>query len=698
MSTQEIIKIDALRLLTAFRFDIMAKYIYASNQIKKINSSWAEKLYKEHLRVLNNFYEKEPAKNCFKDFKEAFDKIIDTIGKSGFDSDKSLIPIAPMLSPLNGAHRLAACLAHQKEISGYITNERSLGLLDCSSYLLRNKRNIVPTGLEEKWADPMALQYARLKPSCYVLCFFSQALTRENEVDEILMKYGLPVYEKTLTLNEHGQINLMRTIYKNESWLGSVENYFSGCRAKAKCCFPENGDMKVVLFDALPAADMVKMKKEIRTVFNIEKDSIHINDTYQETLEMSELFFNNNSVIVNNCLQRIHRIELNKNIRKLKRLCRRQNIELSSICVTGPAILAVHGIHDVSEFILLSQIKAPADYKCINSILNNKFIDELIYNPDNYLYYNGVKFLTLENEQKVGILLQEAQKEERQKINALIQQSGIHDDLSATTFCEAHLNCGVSILWSNNDNENSEILKNLAAFTDIIYRQKIHMSQEALENFLLQNKQINLKDFKNFNGSIEIVLFNYDQQQLSQLNPQKNCYLPELETIHEESLNLVHILLNKNSRHFLEFARPSSFELFDKHLDLFKTWAQENNISLNDCCFDNGSILAAYGLRDSYDLDFLYNGLYIDTEIDRVDCNNFLFQEFRETIDLPYKIDQVIYNPENHFYYKGFKFYKLEILEYIKERRLVNGNRREKDISDFNSIKALKNRTLQVAS
>ena len=59
-------------LLTHKRFDVVIKYMYASN----LSSYFYKDAYKRHLQVWNNFYEGNPRKKGFEEFDTAFKSII----------------------------------------------------------------------------------------------------------------------------------------------------------------------------------------------------------------------------------------------------------------------------------------------------------------------------------------------------------------------------------------------------------------------------------------------------------------------------------------------------------------------------------------------------------------------------------------------------------------------------------------------
>lgn len=723
MIVEETIKARAIQLLTPYRFDIMAKYIYALQRVKGINSEWAENVYKEHLHIWNNFFEISPRKEGFEEYKKTFDHLIDTLGKTGFKAEQSVIPIAYNGSPLNGAHRIAASIAHDLEVDCYLTDDKLAGQLDCSYYFFATRRVYVPTGMTIPLSDPLALQYARLKPNCRLICLFSHTVTKEPEIDEIIMKYGLPVYEKRFNLGEHGRVNLMRELYKGEEWVKDRSSYFHGARIKASRCFAKGEHMRVMLFDPQSNADLVRMKAEIRALFDVGKDSVHINDTHEETIRLGEIFFNNNTLVSSNNFHATDRDKLTQAVRRLKRVCRRQGIDTDSVCIAGPAVLASYGVHDSGEIQLITQFDSPDGYKNINDLVDQTELKrtEVVYDPVNFLYFDGMKVLTLPNAEIIN-------KKKRELDKKVILSSEIRDNRSATVYAEANEDCGAVIIWPQalTLGLDEQVVDDLSKVVDIVYRTDVELSPKGGKNLLMQihdgkpwwEKEIDNEAPKRFKGStLHFILFKYkniadlrkwkkdfreelglgkvifhlsDPDCEKHIGIQCDCK-PDVKQFHNETLKHVHLLLNSNSLKFLEDATPCRLEKFDHHFKLFKSWLKDKKINPQDCCIDNGTVLAAYGLRDSHDLDFLYSGHFIDTGIPGVDCHNFFYQEIKEQLNLELDKDEIINNPEHHFYYKGIKFYNLEILEQIKRDRLVNGARREKDERDYKLIQELKN-------
>lgn len=153
----------------------------------------------------------------------------------------------------------------------------------------------------------------------------------------------------------------------------------------------------------------------------------------------------------------------------------------------------------------------------------------------------------------------------------------------------------------------------------------------------------------------------------------------------------IHMLTNKNAIHFLTHSTFHTEYAFYKFLHKYKYIIEHNKINKNDFCIDNGGILAAYGIRDTHDLDYLTTlSVYInDNDIGCENKNHTLEYE-----RIGYTIDDIINNEDNYFYHFGMKFMSLDILKKFKFNRthtIGTGHNkiREKDIRDYESIKEL---------
>ena len=155
-------RIDPWTLVHPKRFDIIAKYIYAQNWYKQTHSDWPQRLYKEHIRAFNGFYEADPPKQSFLDFLDAFHTLL-TSFKNGYDPTAAKVPIHPKHPTLimNGAHRVATCLLYNLPIpTTFVPSKTPADFYDYAFFLNR--------GLSRSYADEMARICTQLPPKSLV--------------------------------------------------------------------------------------------------------------------------------------------------------------------------------------------------------------------------------------------------------------------------------------------------------------------------------------------------------------------------------------------------------------------------------------------------------------------------------------------------------------------------------------------------
>jgi hypothetical protein len=145
----------------------------------------------------------------------------------------------------------------------------------------------------------------------------------------------------------------------------------------------------------------------------------------------------------------------------------------------------------------------------------------------------------------------------------------------------------------------------------------------------------------------------------------------------EEAIHLGQALLNNNSI-FLLNNRPYEFDT--KKLDLLAAkliaLICSSKLDRDLVCVGGSSPLAAFGIRNADDLDYL-------------NCNNV---ELLDSTDIssheselehyPFSQYEIACNPLLHFYYRGLKFITLDVLLLFKNAR----NETPKDIEDIFSI------------
>ena len=87
---------------------------------------------------------------------------------------------------------------------------------------------------------------------------------------------------------------------------------------------------------------------------------------------------------------------------------------------------------------------------------------------------------------------------------------------------------------------------------------------------------------------------------------------------HEEALRAAGYLLNANSIDLLNRAPARSFPRFERLVAAFLGWIAEHGLDRREFCLDGSAVLAAYGVRDCADLDFLHHPQHFDEICNRI--------------------------------------------------------------------------------
>lgn len=134
---------------------------------------------------------------------------------------------------------------------------------------------------------------------------------------------------------------------------------------------------------------------------------------------------------------------------------------------------------------------------------------------------------------------------------------------------------------------------------------------------------------------------------------------------HEETKLLGGIFFNSNSLHFLNNAKMRHLTVFWNLFTRFIIGLQRQAADPDRFCVDGSAILSAYGLRDCRDLDFLHTGPdeYSFGDPDLIGSHNLCAAHHVTSID------DILFNPKNHFYFHGIRFASMGILREMKQKR-----------------------------
>ena len=395
---------NPLDLLTPSRFDVTSKTMYARHREKGVAHIWSSTVYEHILNVWGGFRELSPPKNGKDDFYNSFHNVLDSVKQDGFDSSKSVLPLYQSKFLLNGSHRLSAAIQYKKPVVCKDAPERE-GQLDCSSFYFRDRKEIVPSGLDPVVGDSMALEYCRLKKNTYIATLYQQAFGHMDLVKKIFDKHGIGiVYLKEISLADNFQLNYMLALYGDEEWMRGSKTYgFPGAESQASFNFSHGKSIRAILIECDSVDTVLRAKNEIRDVIGAGKGSMHTTDTRKETWRNACICFHNPTLhYMSSCpVGSFHETGFKHFITETKKVIENSNIDIEDVCVGGSAPLAAYGRRDCRDFDVLHL--PPAKDIAFNEVVSshNDYIDyygepleKIIFDPFSHFYIDGLKFIS----------------------------------------------------------------------------------------------------------------------------------------------------------------------------------------------------------------------------------------------------------------------------------------------------------------
>lgn len=394
----EISEIPARELITYNRFDLMAKWMYIDAKEKGLTAGCGYQVYYDNINAFSGGSFLEPGtneKNSFEKYTEDLDRLIEEIKGTGFDAHKSLIPLGMNDDVIDGSHRVSTAAYYDKKVT--VIRFPELKRVNHYDYAFFRKYLMSDVSM-----GYMAIQYAHLKENCYMACLWPQAdRNRMDEVESKLKSIGHIVYAQDVYLTYQGMCNLMVQTYGHQAWTGSIEDHFSGVRGKADACYREKRPVRTYLFEAPDMDSVIEIKRQIREIFQIQNHSIHISDDWNETIDMAELLYNRNSVDFINRADPYKYSGVYCKIRELKKRIKEKGYDKSRFIMDCNAVLEVCGLRQAEDLDFLTDYAFEEESRIMGADDHRSrlpyyhiALPDMLYNPENYFYFEGMKFIT----------------------------------------------------------------------------------------------------------------------------------------------------------------------------------------------------------------------------------------------------------------------------------------------------------------
>jgi len=389
--------VDARNFLSSNRIDVVAKIIYCEYFLNITPTKFNRMFYYIHLKKWKNFKGKDSFKKNFHDYENEFKKIILSIKKNGFDTEKSIIPIDKTNKIIDGSHRLAASIVLDKKIniSKFLVNSPSVTI---DRFI--NKFNFKNANL----IDYLISNFIKYNQNLRIFTLFP---VRDKKFDEktfsIIENYGDIIIRKKFNVSTIlNGFNICRTLYRGAEWIGNIDNKYKGALWKAKNCFNNtDGIIELILFNPSKEEygtpkNLKKIKEVIRKLYNIHYHSIHSSDNQFETINYSKIFFHPNTQL----FSQKRKNYFSGNFEKFLENLDLDNLDCSKFVFSGSTVMAALGLRDPKDIDAFhsKNYTLPKLVSSHNSQIKflNIQIDEIIFDPRNFFFYMGFKFLNPE--------------------------------------------------------------------------------------------------------------------------------------------------------------------------------------------------------------------------------------------------------------------------------------------------------------
>jgi len=428
----ELINIDGRQLLSVNRLDIVVRFLFIKAILENKMTNEIESLYARTILSRNGASEAEgyyswDIKEGMESFITELEKLLESIQRDGFKKEY-YIPIAKDLGLYNGAHRLAACIALNKNVWIRYCGESRFTNFNFEyfdkNYFSVNDKVMILQGFTDLYQKDMAIYllygtikekweyiYAQISAAFDAVGFFDIDLTHnyiafENLIKDIYQDYSSEgtIAEK-LFLLKLAPLNLRVILISNNNPLISPP-----IDSKEGISDSNTDDFY---------SRVVSFKKHIRDLmsFDIERDAflcLHSSDSKQEFIYLRNILLSvNNLQYLEKRLYQKYRPSFLEWLNDLKIFCFKEDIPVEKTCICGSSPLEVVGIRQSTDIDLtveksirdrygdgVTHFTDNIDLVTKNYVRSNNSVlisdDELIQNNNYHFYFNGFKFVNID--------------------------------------------------------------------------------------------------------------------------------------------------------------------------------------------------------------------------------------------------------------------------------------------------------------
>ncbi|HHY0604254.1 TPA: hypothetical protein ACVU5H_001651 [Vibrio parahaemolyticus] len=366
-------------LISPNRLDLGFKLLY----IEAMSDHSPEKIeaYEQHVEAITEGTCKERGndkKDSIEEFKKQFKDIYISIKENGFDDNISKIPIASDGSILDGAHRTSVLIYMNQEVTVHYSDVQKK---DYNHEYFRQR------GVSEDYIKLALKVLMKYSDKIRLACLWP---IQSEKIDKLIshIEAGNIFYSCDESLEINGVKNLVTTFYSGEKWLGEACNNFNGAMGKALPCYRSNRT-NFIWFRIPNDISIVEFKDNFRKSISADKHSVHMTDTPEETLDVSDSLLSPDFALIFNRLD----YSFSKNL-----ITQTSSLENSkNKIISGSAMLDILKLRkssDVDTLIYPSQYQGEDSHNKLFVNFNRNIED--YFSSDLYVnYIFGQKFLCI---------------------------------------------------------------------------------------------------------------------------------------------------------------------------------------------------------------------------------------------------------------------------------------------------------------
>lgn len=386
------------KLITKNRIDLVIGIEYVNYYENNYNTNFFKELYIEHKRSWNGLRD-----SIYEGEKMHLDRFNNLINNLKVDKTNNIaINVFNDNNELwvkNGFHRVS--ILYYYNLKGNF-NENKVNNISFGHYPT-NIQFFQQRNFEPKYCNYTMQRFLKQYNKNFSIFIFFPSETKIPDDEYNIINKNL-IFEIEISLRQlknNFKNNFIQLLYFDEPWAIRKDGY----KIKSAQAFTEKGKLKIVFTEKMEINEILKIKKNIRLHFKKGKHGMHTTDNQEESNKILDLL-NYNTILFMNKIPslRINFLNFNKLFNDLKLFCKENNIDTNEICITSSSVLSVYGIRDCGDMDLFIDKKYIDIFKNTPFDNHNKYtidkhyskhFEDIIYNPDNHFYFQGIKFCNL---------------------------------------------------------------------------------------------------------------------------------------------------------------------------------------------------------------------------------------------------------------------------------------------------------------